>query len=168
MFEFLRKKKKKEKELHSLKAPVTGRVIPISEVPDPVFAEGLLGEGIGIWPEKGVVLAPADGVVTVAPEDSRHACGLCLSNGMELLLHVGLDTIGLNGNGLELKVKAGQSVKTGDELISFDSITLKEAGCQDVVMLVVTKKSDSLSIQFQTGIHAEAGENDVAILHLTE
>ncbi len=153
---------KKKEELHGLKAPVSGKAVPIAEVPDPVFAEGLLGDGIGIWPDKGEVLAPADGVVTVAPEDSRHACGLKLANGMELLLHVGLDTVGLGGKGLELKIKAGQKVKAGDVLITFDSDVLKAEGCQDVVMLVVTEKPEGKSVKFHCGMQTIAGETAVA------
>lgn len=153
---------KKKEELHSLKAPVSGKAVPIAEVPDPVFAEGLLGDGIGIWPDKGEVMAPADGVVTVAPEDSQHACGLRLANGMELLLHVGLDTVGLDGKGLELKVKAGQKVKAGDVLIRFDSSVLKAEGCQDVVMLVATEKPEGMCVKFCSGMQTTAGETIVA------
>ena len=155
---------KKKEEIHSLKAPVSGKAVPITEVPDPVFAEGLLGDGIGIWPDEGQAVAPADGVVTVAPEDSQHACGLRLANGMELLIHVGLDTVGLGGKGLELKVRAGQKVKAGDVLITFDSQVLKAEGCQDAVMLVVTEKPENVSVTFQSGIQVNAGETIVAEL----
>ena len=153
---------KKKEEIHSLKAPVSGKAVPITEVPDPVFAERLLGDGIGIWPDEGQAVAPADGVVTVAPEDSQHACGLRLANGMELLIHVGLDTVGLGGKGLELKVRAGQKVKAGDVLITFDSQVLKAEGCQDAVMLVVTEKPEGMSVEFHSGIQVNAGETVVA------
>lgn len=157
MFTFL----KKEKPITSLKAYLSGNVIPIKEVPDPVFSEGILGDGLAICPKGNEVIAPAEGVVTVAPSDSKHACGIRLSNGVEILLHVGLDTVSLGGKGFELKVSPGQKVKEGQPLIAFDRNVIREAGCQDMVILVVVENEKGIPVQFCTGIDAEAGVTEI-------
>lgn len=162
MFSFLKKKAENTGQVTCLKAYTSGRVIPVREVPDPVFSEGLLGDGIAIWPEEDEILAPADGVVTVAPEDSRHACGLRLSNGIELLLHVGLDTVSMNGKGFELKVSPGQKVRMGQPLLHFDRQKIKAAGLCDVAVMVVAENEKGISIQFHTGMDASSKKTVIA------
>ena len=109
-----------EKASVELKAGLTGRVIPISEVPDEVFSQCVMGNGIAIEPESDTVVSPADAEVGVVMADTGHACGLVLDNGAELLIHVGIDTVDMGGDGFELLVKEGEAVKQGQPLIRFD------------------------------------------------
>ncbi|AUM62360.1 PTS sugar transporter subunit IIA [Spiroplasma monobiae] len=100
-------------------APVDGEVIDLSKVEDEVFSEKMLGDGLALVPENGEFVAPIDGkLVTVFP--SGHAYGIANSNGVEILLHIGLDTVSLNGEGFDINVKQGQNVKQGDLLVNVD------------------------------------------------
>ncbi|WP_339021069.1 PTS glucose transporter subunit IIA [Spiroplasma endosymbiont of Atherix ibis] len=100
-------------------APVDGEIIDLSKVEDEVFSEKMLGDGLAFIPENGEFVAPIDGkLVTVFP--SGHAYGIVNSNGVEILLHIGLDTVSLNGEGFDIKVKQGQSIKKGDLLVNVD------------------------------------------------
>ena len=158
MFSFF---KNKEEKITNLKAYISGKVVPITEVPDEVFSARLLGDGIGIWPKNGKVLAPADGIITVTMENTKHACGLRLSNGVELLLHVGLDTVYMNGEGFELRVSSGQKVKAGQTLIEFDRKAIAKAGFPDVVIMTVVENSEERALDFHTGIEATVKETVV-------
>ena len=115
-----------------LNAFLTGDVIPVKEVNDGVFSEGVMGDGIAIIPENDTLYAPADAQVAVLMPESKHACGLKLSNGMEILLHVGLDTVNMQGDGFEYLIEQGQFVKEGTPLIKFDREKIKKAGYRDV------------------------------------
>lgn len=140
------------------KAFLTGKVIPLKEVGDGVFSEGVLGEGLAIIPENDVLYAPADATVTVLMEDSGHACGLKLDNGAELLLHVGIDTVKMQGDGFEYLVEEGQKVKAGTPLIRFDREKIREAGHPEVTVCVFTDIADEKTVQFHTGIYAREKE----------
>lgn len=140
---------------NELKAFLSGNVIPLKEVNDGVFSEGVMGEGLAIIPESEVLYAPADAEVTVVMEDSRHACGLRLDNGMELLLHIGIDTVDMNGDGFVYEVSAGQRVKAGDALIRFSREKIKAAGHPDVTVCIITDPGNALDIQFHTGMNAK-------------
>lgn len=141
-----------------LKAFLRGKVISLSEVGDGVFSEGVMGDGLAIIPENDILYAPTDATVTVLMEDSRHACGLTLDNGVELLLHVGIDTVEMQGDGFEYLVKEGQKVKTGAPLIRFDREKIKEAGHPEVTVCVITDGADEKTVHFHTGIHAQEKE----------
>lgn len=141
-------------------APLSGRILPLAEIPDEVFSQGVLGDGVGIDPTSNVVLAPADASVSSVIEDSRHACGLALDNGIELLIHVGIDTVSMGGDGFELHVKEGDRVRRGDPLITFDLDKIRAAGHPTVTAFLVTETGDA-SIDFHTGIDAAAGETVV-------
>ncbi len=120
--------------------PVKGRVIPREEIPDDTFAQGILGDGVGIEPEEGIVVAPFDGTVTDIA-DSRHAVGLeC--NGMELLIHVGVNTVSMNGDGFEVLVSDGAEVKAGMPILRFDREKIKAAGYPDTVVVLLTNSDD--------------------------
>src|SRR5699024_5567111 len=112
----------------TVKAPLSGKILPIEEVPDEVFSQGILGEGVGIDPTSNTVVAPADAVVSTVMEESRHAVGLRLDNGAELLIHVGMDTVEMKGDGFVYHIREGQRVHTGDPLITFDPEKIKAAG----------------------------------------
>lgn len=141
-------------------APLSGRVIPMEEIPDQVFSQGILGEGVGIEPTGNVVVAPADATVCSVMEDSRHAVGLTLDNGAELLIHVGIDTVSMNGDGFQLHVKAGDRVRLGDKLITFDPEKIKAAGHPTTTAFLVTDPGD-LTPTFETNVDAQAGRTVV-------
>lgn len=141
-------------------APLSGRVIPMEEIPDQVFSQGILGEGVGIEPTGNVVVAPADATVCSVIEDSRHAVGLTLNNGAELLIHVGIDTVSMNGDGFQLHVKEGDRVRLGDKLITFDPEKIKAAGHPTTTAFLVTDPGD-LAPTFETNVDAQAGRTVV-------
>lgn len=141
-------------------APLSGRVIPMEEIPDQVFSQGILGEGVGIEPTGNVVVAPADATVCSVIEDSRHAVGLTLDNGAELLIHVGIDTVSMNGDGFQLHVKEGDRVHLGDKLITFDPEKIKAAGHPTTTAFLVTDSGD-LAPTFETNVDAQAGRTVV-------
>ena len=147
---------------NSLLAFTTGRVVPVEEVPDQVFASKALGDGIAVWPQEGRLLAPADGTVSVVMEESLHACGITLDNGMELLFHIGLDTVEMKGSGFEACVKAGDRVHGGDELIRFDREKIKAAGHPDVVIMVVTSMGSAGAVQWERAESVAAGADVIA------
>ena len=141
-------------------APLSGRVIPMEEIPDQVFSQGILGEGVGIEPTGNVVVAPADATVCSVMEDSRHAVGLTLDNGAELLIHVGIDTVSMNGDGFQLHVKEGDRVRLGDKLITFDPEKIKAAGHPTTTAFLVTDPGD-LTPVFTTNVDAQVGKTVV-------
>lgn len=153
---------KDTKETVTLKAYLTGEVIPLKEVGDGVFSEGVMGEGLAIKPETDTLYAPVDATVTVLMEDSRHAVGLTMENGMEILLHVGIDTVDMQGNGFTYFVIENQKVKAGEPLIRFDREKIKKAGHPDVTVCVITETGSASPLTFHTGIHAEAGKTEIA------
>ena len=146
-----------------LAAPLTGEVVSLSEVPDEVFASGALGEGIAIIPTEGKVVAPCDGIVS-AVMDTKHAIGLTAKNGMELLIHVGLDTVQLNGKYYEYKVASGASVKKGDVLIEFDMEGIQAAGYQLHTPVLITNSDQYVSIKTIAGSSVKAGEDLLSIV----
>lgn len=145
-----------------LTACVSGQVIPMEEVPDQVFASKALGDGVAIIPEDEILRSPASGTVAVVMEGSLHACGLVLDNGMELLLHIGLDTVDMKGDGFEAFVKPGDRVNPGDRLIQFSRGKIKDAGHPDMVIMVVTNPGNAEKIEWKPGIHVSAGADAVA------
>lgn len=142
-------------KVKELKAFLKGKVIPLKEVNDGVFSEGIMGEGLAIIPENDILYAPTDAEVSVLMSESRHACGLRLDNGIELLLHVGIDTVNMQGDGFEYLVEEGQRVKEGTPLIRFDRRKIIEAGYPDVTVCIITEGSEGKDIQFHTGMEAE-------------
>lgn len=144
-----------------IRAMVSGEVIPLEEVEDQVFSQKVMGDGIAIRPLDSVIQAPADGTVTVVMKETAHACGLTLDNGMELLIHVGIDTVELGGEGFQMLAEEGQSVTCGTPLIRFDRQKIKAAGYQDTVMLIVTGEGNAKKIRMHTAMQAEAGKTTV-------
>lgn len=144
LFDFMKGKKGIE-----IGAPVKGECIPISEVPDPTFAEEILGKGIAIKPSEGRFYAPADGTIsTVFP--TGHAVGMTTSGGAELLIHVGLDTVQLKGQFFTAKATAGQTVKKGDLLLEADLAKIAEAGYNTVTPVLVCNSANYSKIECKT------------------
>ncbi|MDE6281399.1 MAG: glucose PTS transporter subunit IIA [Oscillospiraceae bacterium] len=131
-------------------APVSGTAIPNQEIPDETFAAGVLGQGVGINPSEGVVVAPFDGEIS-SVTDTHHAVGVTSPDGMELLIHVGVDTVAMNGEGFQCFVQEGQQVKAGDKLIAFDRDKIAAAGHPDVVVVLVTNSDDYENLTIQPG-----------------
>lgn len=122
-------------------APVEGKVLPLSEAKDGAFADGILGNGVVIEPTNGDVLAPFDGtVMTLFP--TNHAIGVISDNGTEVLIHIGIDTVQLDGKGFEAFIKQGDTVKKGQKLVHFDSETILNAGFSTQVPIIITNTTD--------------------------
>lgn len=158
----MKEKEKSEEGEKVFKAFLTGKVIPLKEVNDGVFSEGVMGDGLAIVPENETLYSPVDAEVTVLMEGSRHAVGLSMTNGMEVLLHIGIDTVDMNGDGFEYLISEGQKVKAGTPLIRFSREKIKAAGHPDVTVCIITEEGNAKNIQFTTGIQAKAGETEVA------
>ena len=133
-------------------SPLAGTVVPLAEVPDPVFSRGTVGAGVGILPSGNTVVAPAAGKILVAQE-TGHAFGLRLDSGIELLIHVGIDTVNLGGRGFDVKAKTGDRVEAGDPLVVFDRAVIEEAGYSMVTPVLVTNGK-----KFESVVQAASGE----------
>ena len=127
-------------------APVSGKVICREDIPDETFASGIMGEGVGIKPEEEIIVAPFDGEIT-SVVDTGHAVGLTSSDGVELLIHVGVDTVRMQGDGFQVFVTEGQKVKTGEKLLKFDRDKIRKAGYSDTTAVLVTNSDDYSSVK---------------------
>lgn len=138
-------------------APAYGQIIPRQEIPDATFAEGVLGEGVGIQPEVGLVVAPFDGEIASVAE-TGHAIGLEGPGEMELLIHVGVDTVQMNGKGFHPLVKEGDTVTAGQKLLEFDREKIAEAGFPDTVVVLLTNSDDYEQVNCYGELQDEAPE----------
>lgn len=145
----------------TLACPVKGKVIPVTEVKDEVFASQGMGDGVGIIPEDGNVYAPFDGTVE-AVFPTGHAVGLS-ANGVEVLIHIGVNTVELNGEGFEAKVEQGAAVKKGDLLVSFDKKFIEEKGYDSTVIFIVTDMGDNSQLEAETGKERNALEKVMSV-----
>ncbi len=132
-------------------APVSGTVFPSEEIPDATFAAGVLGRGIGITPAEGVIVAPFDGDISFVT-DTKHAVGVTSADGMELLIHVGVDTVAMAGDGFECFVQIGQKVKAGEQLITFDREKIKQAGHPDCVAVLLSNSANYPDLSIHSGV----------------
>ena len=146
---------------HEIKAFLDGEVITLKEVNDGVFSAGMVGEGLAIKPSNETVCAPVSGTIAVLMDASKHAVGLKLSNGAEILIHVGLDTVAMNGDGFSYLVKLGDVVKAGTPLIKFSRDKIKAAGHPDTTIFVVTNPNGA-AFKFNTGMPSKTGETVIA------
>ena len=128
-----------------IQTPIVGDVVALSNVDDPVFSSGAMGQGIAVKPSEDVVYAPADAEVTIV-FPTGHAYGLKTANGAEILIHVGIDTVSMNGEGFDQKVAQGDKVKAGDVLGTFDSAKIAAAGLDNTTMVIVTNTADFASV----------------------
>ena len=129
----------------TIQTPIVGDVVALSNVNDPVFSSGAMGQGIAVKPSEDVVYAPADAEVTIV-FPTGHAYGLRTANGAEILIHVGIDTVSMNGEGFNHKVAQGDKVKAGDVLGTFDSAKIAAAGLDNTTMVIVTNTADFASV----------------------
>lgn len=147
-----------------LLAPLSGTVRPITEMPDPVFSSKAMGDGLAIEPAAGAdtVVAPADATVAATMTGSNHAIGLVLDDGMELLVHVGVDTVEMGGDGFSCLVEQGQRVSAGQPLMTFSAEKIRAAGHPTAVAFVVTGEGSATGLALLDGMDAEAGVTTVA------
>ncbi|HDH6241746.1 TPA: PTS transporter subunit IIABC [Staphylococcus aureus LTCF-10-38] len=143
---------------HIVHAPLTGEVTPLSEVPDQVFSEKMMGDGIAIKPSQGEVRAPFNGKIQMI-FPTKHAIGLVSDSGLELLIHIGLDTVKLNGEGFTLHVEEGQEVKQGDLLINFDLDYIRNHAKSDITPIIVTQ-GNITNLDFKQGEHGNISFGD--------
>lgn len=143
----------------TLVSPLTGTQVALTDVPDPAFSEKILGEGVAIEPTDGIVRAPCDGLVEVL-FPTCHAVGIKTAEGVELLIHIGIDTVELNGVPFEGLVAQGDDVKQGQPLIKFDAAAIKASGRPAVTPFVVTNSSQMKSVVVKPGPYT-AGETPI-------
>lgn len=162
MFNFFKKAFGSKTEETSLKlvAPVSGKAIPLSEVPDPVFAQKMAGDGMAIMPTADVVVAPADGELTLL-FGTKHAFAMTLANGLEILVHIGVDTVGLNGEGFEALAEQGQKVKAGTPIIKIDRDFITSKGLSLATPVLITNVTETKSISPVESGDVVAGETTV-------
>ena len=143
-------------------APVAGHVISLDETGDPVFASRALGEGVGIQPADSTVVSPVSGVLQTVAE-TGHAFGIKTDDGVEVLVHVGIDTVKMNGEGFDVKVKANEHVNAGDTLVVVDFDKVKEAGYSTTTLMTVLNTVAFASVTPKTGVDVKAGESVIDI-----
>lgn len=158
MFSIFKKRKKEE----VITSCVSGKIVPIEKVNDNVFSAKILGEGVGIYPTEDIVVSPCDGEIISVMEESKHALGIKTSNNMEILIHVGINTVSMNGQDFELFVKAGDKVHKGDKLISFNRQTIKDNNLDDVVIMAVTNSDQFENLNFKTDM-VEVTKEDIIL-----
>ena len=145
-----------------LKAPVGGKVLPMSEAKDENFANLILGDGVVICPAENVIVAPCDGVLTHCSADNKHAVGLRSDSGQEVLIHVGVDTVALNGEGFEQLKAEGEKIKLGEPILRFSRKFIESKKLCSDVMVILIEDEDPVVAEYVTGITAEAGRTTVA------
>ncbi len=152
LFDFMKKKGT------VLGAPMEGECVPLSQVSDPTFSEEILGKGIAIVPTDGRVYAPIDAQVsTVFP--TGHAVALTTADGMEILIHIGLDTVKLEGKHFTVKTETGKDVKKGDLLVEADIAAIKEEGYDCITPMLICNSADYASVEGKTGMNVKPGDD---------
>jgi len=161
MFKNLFKKSKEQQEI-KIYAPMNGKIVPLEEVPDPVFNQKMMGEGIAIMPSEGKVISPIEGTVVQVPE-TKHAVGLKANDGTEILIHIGLETVSLKGEGFTMNVAQDDKVSVGDSLVDFDLEYVKENASDIITPIVITNSNDG-DKQFTMTEEKEATAGDTVII----
>lgn len=154
---------KKKKEEVKIIAPCSGRLVDITEVPDEVFSAKMLGDGVAIWQEGNEVCAPAAGKITMIAE-TNHAFGITTEDGTQLLVHVGLETVDLNGEGMEVLAKVDQKVNAGDPVLRIDMKLMAEKEIKMIVPVIVLEGDYSELVKENLGTMAERGNTKIAVL----
>lgn len=151
-----------EAEKNTVYSPLDGTAITLEEIGDGVFSAGVLGQGCGIRPDSETVTAPVDGkIIQVA--DTKHAVGIESSDGLEILIHVGLDTVAMNGKGFTVHVKEGQQVKCGQKLLTFDKKAIEAAGYPDTTAVLITNSGDYENVELCTVGHVKSTDKLIKV-----
>lgn len=152
-----------ETEKNTVYSPLDGTAITLEEIGDGVFSAGVLGQGCGIRPDSETVTAPVDGkIIQVA--DTKHAVGIESNDGLEILIHVGLDTVAMNGKGFTVHVKEGQEVKCGQKLLSFDRKAIAEAGYPDTTAVLITNSGNYELVELCTVGHVKSTDKLIKVI----
>lgn len=164
MFDFLKKKKAPfiDPERNCVYAPVSGEAKPLSEVNDKMFSQELMGKGLAIEPDSNVIYAPVSGKVTVAPK-SCHAVAIASPDGLEVLIHIGINTVDLKGKYFQGFVTKGDEVQAGQKLIEFDREKVKEAGYDIITPVIVTNSGDYGAVEAAAGKHVSGLEKVITV-----
>ncbi|AOH56458.1 PTS sugar transporter subunit IIA [Peribacillus muralis] len=155
----------KKENVEQLLAPMNGKIVKMEDVPDPVFSGKLMGDGIAILPEEGLVVAPIDAEV-VQVFHTKHAIGLKTKSGIELLMHIGLETVNLKGEGFEVHVAEGQRVKAGDKLVTFDIEFLKSNAPSIITPIVITNGELVEKVEKTDSTEATINETEIMSIAL--
>lgn len=159
MFGF-KKKKEENNSILKLVAPVTGKSLPLTDVLDPVFAQKMAGDGVAVMPEDDVIVAPADGELTLV-FDTKHAFAMTLDNGIELLVHIGLETVTLKGEGFEQLVQSGTKIKAGTPIMKVDREFIKSKNLSLITPVLITNPDHTKSIVCLENVCTIAGETTI-------
>ncbi|GLI84179.1 PTS glucose transporter subunit IIA [Rossellomorea marisflavi] len=160
MFKKLFGKKEESPKTISVVAPLSGTIKSLEEVPDPVFSQKMMGDGIAIVPDNGKVVSPVDGeIMQLFP--TKHAVGIKAANGAELLIHIGLETVSMKGEGFEAHVSEGSKVQAGDPLITFDVSLVEEKAKSTITPIILTNGDDMGELVKKDGIKVEAGSGEI-------
>lgn len=141
-----------------IQAFLEGETISLKKVPDQVFSKKILGPGIAMMPSNQVLMSPVDGTVAALMERTRHSCCIRGEKGVEIMLHIGVNTVEMNGDGFELLVKNGQKVKAGDPLIRFSPEKIQAAGYPLITSMIVTEMGEFHHVSFQRGKTVTKGD----------
>lgn len=160
MFDLFKKRKKNQNPTFKLVAPINGKSIPLSEVPDPVFARKMAGEGLAVYPTDDMVVAPADGELTLVFK-TKHAFAMTLDNGVEILVHIGLETVSLNGEGFEQLVEAGTKIKAGTPIIKVNRELVKSKNLPLITPVLITNPDILKSVTPIENIEIVAGSTTI-------
>ncbi|MCA1054538.1 PTS glucose transporter subunit IIA [Rossellomorea aquimaris] len=160
MFKKLFGKKEEAPKTVIASAPLTGTVKSLDEVPDPVFSQKMMGDGIAIEPTDGKVVSPVDGeIMQLFP--TKHAVGIKAKNGAEILIHIGLETVSMNGEGFEAHVAEGAKVSKGDALITFDLELVKEKAKSTITPIILTNGDNMADLVKKEAVSVSAGQEEV-------
>ncbi|CEH34975.1 PTS sugar transporter subunit IIA [Romboutsia lituseburensis] len=160
IFDMFKKKKQEEKGIIAL---TNGELLEITEVPDEVFSNKIMGDGFAIKSNDGIIVSPVDGTVEMV-FDTKHAVGLKADNGLEILIHLGVDTVNLKGEGFEVFVNAGDKVSAGDKLIKMDVDFIQKNAKSDISPIIFTNLEENQSVKVITGKVVAKEENRIEIL----
>lgn len=160
IFDMFKKKKQEEKGIIAL---TNGELLEITEVPDEVFSNKIMGDGFAIKSTDGIIVSPVDGTVEMV-FDTKHAVGLKADNGLEILIHLGVDTVNLKGEGFEVFVNAGDKVSAGDKLIKMDVDFIQKNAKSDISPVIFTNLEENQNVKVITGKVVAKEENRIEIL----
>lgn len=158
MFNFFKKKETK----YSVHAVANGTTVALKDVPDPTFAEEMIGKGVAILPTDGKVVAPVSGTVSMV-FPTNHAVGLVDENGVEVLVHIGIDTVSMKGEGFTGHVKQGDTLKAGDLMIEVDLDKVKEAGFNTIIPVIITNTPSFTAVEGLAGKDVKVGDEVISI-----
>ena len=160
MFKKLFGKKEESPKTISVVAPLSGTIKSLEEVPDPVFSQKMMGDGIAILPDNGKVVSPVDGeIMQLFP--TKHAVGIKAANGAELLIHIGLETVSMKGEGFEAHVSEGSKVQAGYPLITFDVSLVEDKAKSTITPIILTNGDDMGELVNKDGTKVEAGSGEI-------